>query len=71
MSREAGRSIGALAGLAIGSLAMWLLGYGGVIPLFLFGVGGTLAGAIIGERMTGRARLGEFGRSESKVKRDE
>jgi uncharacterized membrane protein YccC len=71
MSREAGRSIGALAGLATGSLAMWLLGYGGVIPLFLFGVGGTLAGAIIGERMTGQQIPGGLTRSQSETKRDE
>jgi hypothetical protein len=71
MSREAGRSIGALAGLATGSLAMWMLGYGGIIPLFLFGVGGTLAGAITGERMAGQQSPGELGRRESKAKRDE
>jgi hypothetical protein len=57
MSREAGRSIGALLGLGIGALAMWALGYGGVIPLFLFGVGGVVAGGIIGERIAGTVKL--------------
>jgi hypothetical protein len=57
MSREAGRSIGALAGLAIGATLMWALGYGGVIPLFLFGAGGTIVGGIIGERTLGGQKL--------------
>ncbi len=57
MSREAGRSIGALAGLAIGAAMMWALGYGGVIPLFLFGAGGTMVGGMIGERMAGGTKL--------------
>jgi len=57
MSHEAGRSIGALLGLAIGAATMWSLGYGGVIPLFLFGAGGTIAGGIAGERMAGGKKL--------------
>jgi len=57
MSHEAGRSIGALAGLAIGTATMWSLGYGGVIPLFLFGAGGTIAGGMVGERLAGRKKL--------------
>ncbi len=57
MSREAARSLGALAGLASGAALMWALGYGGVIPLFLFGAGGTLLGGIIGERLAGGKTL--------------
>ena len=57
MSREAGRSIGALAGLAMGVAMMWAFGYGGVIPLFLFGAGGAIVGGIAGERMVGGKKL--------------
>ncbi len=57
MSREAGRSLGALAGLAIGATTMWALGYGGVIPLFLFGASGTIAGGMVGERLAGGKKL--------------
>jgi outer membrane lipoprotein SlyB len=56
MNREAGRSIGALSGLAIGVLVMWTLGYSGIIPLFLFGAGGTVAGGITGERIIDQRR---------------
>lgn len=57
MNHETGRSLGALAGLASGTTLMWALGYGGVIPLFLFGAGGTLLGGIIGERLAGGKTL--------------
>ncbi len=57
MSREAGRSVGALTGLAIGALLMWALGLGGVIPLFLFGAGGAVSGGMIGERSVRAAKL--------------
>lgn len=53
MSRDTARSIGALIGLSIGVLVMWSLGYGGVMPLFLFGASGAIAGGITGERMVG------------------
>lgn len=58
MSRDAGRSIGALIGLSIGVLVMWWLGYAGVMPLFLFGASGAIAGGITGERMVGGIRRG-------------
>lgn len=51
MTQEAYRSIGAIAGLIIGIALMLALGYGGMIPGFLFGAGGAVAGGISGEKI--------------------
>lgn len=48
--RHWGRSIGAMIGLAIGWSLMWSFGLGGLIYAFIFGVTGTIGGAMIGER---------------------
>lgn len=50
MSREAGRSCGALIGLAVGFFLMWLGGYHGLWAAFCFGAGGAVAGGMAGER---------------------
>ncbi len=57
LSRDAGRSAGAIAGLAVGVVAMWSLGYGGLIPLFCFGAGGAVAGGMTGEWIFRGSRL--------------
>ncbi|MCO8120314.1 hypothetical protein NHH03_01100 [Stieleria sp. TO1_6] len=51
MSRESFRSIGAVLGLVLGILVMWLAGQRGVLPGAIFGAGGALAGGVIGERI--------------------
>ena len=51
MSRERYRSLGAIAGLAIGIVLMNLVGQSGVLPGAIFGAGGALLGGIIGERV--------------------
>jgi hypothetical protein len=55
--RDLGRSIGALTGLAIGVLLMWIFGYSGVLYGFLFGAGGAVAGGMTGERLVGDSGL--------------
>ena len=50
MSLDACRSIGAISGLVIGLGLMIAFGYGGMIPGFLFGAGGAVAGGISGEK---------------------
>jgi hypothetical protein len=56
ISREAGRSLGALTGLAIGFLIMWLAGFQGLWPAFWFGTGGAVMGGMSGERLVDRRR---------------
>jgi outer membrane lipoprotein SlyB len=50
LKKETRRSIGALTGLTIGLVMMWSLGLGGLVPAFICGAGGAVAGAIAGER---------------------
>ncbi len=52
MGRETSRKLGALVGLAIAVAVMNGLGFAGVIPLFLFGVGGAVGGGMTGERLS-------------------
>lgn len=54
MTQDAYRSIGAIAGLAIGLGLMFAFGFGGMIPGFLFGAGGAVVGGISGEKVHGR-----------------
>lgn len=51
MKRETRRQIGAVSGLIVGITLMWALGFGGMIPGFIFGAGGTVAGAMLGESL--------------------
>lgn len=51
MTVDGFRSIGAITGLVIGLALMIGLGYGGMIPGFLFGAGGAVAGGISGEKL--------------------
>ena len=51
MTQDRYRSIGAIAGLAIGLGIMIAIGRGGMIAGFLFGAGGAVVGGIIGEKM--------------------
>jgi hypothetical protein len=55
LSRDAGRSIGALIGLAVGILTMQAFGHGGIVHAFLYGAGGTVLGGMIGERLAERS----------------
>jgi len=55
LSRDAGRSIGALIGLAVGILMMRAFGHGGIVHAFFYGVGGTVLGGMIGERLADRS----------------
>ena len=50
MTKETRRSIGAITGLTAGLTAMWLLGMEGLIPAFIFGAGGAVAGGMTGEK---------------------
>ena len=50
MTVDAYRSIGAITGLVMGLGLMFALGFGGMIPGFLFGAGGAVAGGISGEK---------------------
>ena len=54
MKIHAGRRIGAISGLGVGIALMFAFELGGVIPMFGFGVVGTIIGAMIGERMARR-----------------
>jgi hypothetical protein len=57
MTEETCRRIGAVCGLSLGILLMWSLGFGGLIPGFVFGAGGAVAGGMVGE---------SFGRSKAR-----
>ena len=50
MKTETSRSIGAIIGLTLGITIMWSLGLEGLIPGFIFGAGGAVAGGMTGER---------------------
>ena len=52
--RDTFRSMGAIAGLAIGLGLMWMLGFGGLVPAAIFGAAGAVIGGITGERMADR-----------------
>ena len=56
MSEQGYRSAGAMTGLVIGLVTMSLVGHWGLVAAFCFGVGGTLIGARIGERLHGGGR---------------
>jgi hypothetical protein len=51
MKRETRRQLGALSGLSVGVTLMWAFGFSGIVPLFIFGVVGTVAGAMLGESL--------------------
>jgi uncharacterized membrane protein len=51
MKRETRRQLGAIGGLGVGVTLMWTAGLSGIVPLFIFGVVGTVAGAMLGERL--------------------
>ena len=55
LSRDAGRSIGAVIGLSVGILMMRAVGHGGIVHAFLYGAGGTVLGGMIGERLADRS----------------
>ena len=55
MTEETCRRIGAVCGLSLGILLMWSLGFGGLIPGFVFGAGGAVAGGMVGESV-GRSK---------------
>ena len=50
MKTDTRRSIGALIGLSLGFTVMWALGLGGLVPAFVFGAGGAVAGGMTGEK---------------------
>ncbi len=56
MNKDRCRSIGAIAGLAIGFGLMYLLGLSGIVPGALFGAGGAVTGGIVGEQIHARTR---------------
>lgn len=51
MTEQGYRSIGAITGLVSGLFLMRAIGQGGLVAAFCFGVGGTLIGGMIGERL--------------------
>ena len=56
MKRETYRTIGAIAGLALGLAVMWLVGLSGIVPAAIFGAGGTVIGGVTGEKIHDRRR---------------
>ena len=54
MTQDGCRSVGAIAGLAVGLALMFAFGLGGMIPGFLFGAGGAVAGGMLGEKVYAR-----------------
>ena len=48
------RQIGAVAGLLSGWLAMFAVGYQGLLPAAIFGIGGCVFGGILGEKFHDR-----------------
>lgn len=48
---ERNRRIGALSGLILGIAIMYAIGMPGLVPAFILGAGGCVAGAMIGERI--------------------
>ena len=48
---ERNRRIGALVGLVLGIGIMYAIGRVGLVPAFILGAGGCLAGGMIGERI--------------------
>lgn len=56
MKRETFRVIGAISGLLIGLMVMYLLGMGGLVPAAVFGAGGCVLGGISGEQIHDRSR---------------
>ena len=54
MSRDNYRTIGALAGLAMGVTVMYLLGQSGLVAGAIFGAGGCVLGGITGEKVYDR-----------------
>lgn len=51
MNRDNFRTIGAIAGLAIGIGLMTIMGMRGFVPAALFGASGAVLGGIVGERI--------------------
>jgi outer membrane lipoprotein SlyB len=51
MTLDAYRSIGAITGLVVGLGLMFAFGFGGMIPGFLFGAVGAVAGGMSGEKI--------------------
>ena len=52
MNKDTRRSIGAIIGLTLGLTMMWLLGMRGLVPAFIFGAGGAVAGGMTGEKLS-------------------
>lgn len=50
MKTETKRSIGAIIGLSTGIALMWALKLYGLVPGFIFGAGGAVAGGMLGEK---------------------
>lgn len=48
---ERNRRIGAIIGLVLGISVMYAIGQVGLVPAFILGAGGCLAGGMIGERI--------------------
>lgn len=52
MKKETRRSIGAIIGMVLGWSLMWATGMSGLVPAFIFGAGGAVAGGMTGEKLS-------------------
>ena len=51
MTKDASRSIGAIAGLCLGIALMMAIGFHDMVSSALFGAGGAVAGGVTGEKI--------------------
>jgi len=58
MRTQGYRSLFAILGIICGMVVMISLGFGGLIPGFIFGAGGAVGGGMLGERIA-RGRGGQ------------
>lgn len=65
MNAESTRRLGAITGLSLGIGLMYAIGRVGLVPAFILGAGGCVAGSMIAERIAA-ARNGSARRSRTR-----